>query len=278
LSGVSTLIVSESHGFHGTVLLIGTGTVVDDLAAELVGGELELERGPREQAVALIQLVAPDLLVLAADCATDGGLAVLGALADAGVTTDVRVLVVCESGFKASGAQSAFRHVVRLPPQGGAKSCATRIKAVLARLTQNGSQQEALQRIVDAVCGTKAKPTIVGAAAQSASPTGAFSARAPSMVAHASPAKPPAKTAQLNSSVSKLATDTKQRATAAQLAGKATSPLNKLAPLETSRVASTLTAAKPAAETLPLSVFSKLQARRRNPPTLLDCRRLQRQT
>ena len=236
------------------MLLIGTGTEVDDLAGELVGGELE--RAPRDQAVTLIQLVAPDLLVLAADCATDGGLGVLAELASAGVTRDLRVLVFCGPDFKASGSQSTFRHVVCLPPQGGAKVCATRIKAVLARLTMNGSEQEPLQQIVDAVCGAQTKQIV--AAAQSLSPRGAFGGRAQPLAVAASPAKTATKTAQLAGSASKT---TASKATAgakpqAPDAGIGTPAAKNPVRPETASRSTPLSAAKQSAVTVPLSVFT----------------------
>jgi hypothetical protein len=256
LLGASTLIASESQGFYGTVLLVGTGTVVDDLAAELVGAELELERTPREQAVALIQLVAPDLLVLAADCAIDGGLGVLAELAAAGVTKDIRVLVVCESGVKASSSQSTFRHVVRLPPQRAAKERAARIKAVLARLTQTGAQQEPLQRIVDSVCAAQTKQAVP--AAQSPSPRGAFGARPQATAAIAGPAKTPAKTMQFGSTVGKAVSDGKQPASTASNDASAAKKPSRVEPSRDDAPLTATKATKQASDTLPLSVFANI--------------------
>ncbi|HET6332499.1 MAG TPA: hypothetical protein VFG30_04770, partial [Polyangiales bacterium] len=163
---------------QSTLLLIGSGALADSLAKVLGGQGVMVERAASAQGAQTAHVLAPDLIVLVGDAASDRGVAVLAQLTRVSADTLVPVLVICAPELGGVISQPPPRHVGFLSPEGGVAECARRVQAVVQLFMEEGLATCSLQELADTVAPRpKQKPTdvaskasVAGAVEQGAKP------------------------------------------------------------------------------------------------------------
>ena len=136
------------------MLLLGAGPEVDDLESCLAG--VELERATREQAISIAELAAPDVLILAGNCAGEHAPALCEYFASEAATADVPILVLRSSSMPETPLVKR-PNVASVTFAVGAREQARCLQGVFAALLQNNGSHMRLQKVVDAVCGSRPK-------------------------------------------------------------------------------------------------------------------------
>ena len=147
----SSQVGQAGRAVQGTLLLIGTGALVDSLARALGSQGLVPERAASEKAAATARAVAPDLILIAGDSARDRGAIVLAKLTAGSSGAPLPALVICAGELGGLVPQPTQRHVGYLSPEGGVNECARRVCALVELVIEQGLSSCSLQQFADTV-------------------------------------------------------------------------------------------------------------------------------